>query len=344
MRGSSAIEQVVVGHAQQVHAVARAQVVPEVEARVDLQQVPASGALVLLQVHLEDALQRHLRGDLGAERLQLAVLDELDEGTLAGPGGVGAELAPDERVDHVALRVGHAVERPVARIAAGNVLLQGQLLAKARQVGIRRRLGPGGEDQGLRVVEEAAAQDRLVPVDLAGGLHKHRARRIGERLPRERARHRQAAALREVLEAVLHEQCVGDRGIVEEHAEMALEALAMRMDQLEIVVVAVHERHAPPIGEGEALADPHDRVDRGLGVFGRRNQAPAHAVARAEGGLAQVVRGDHHGDAGEAQRARKAHAAQRQHGDLVETMRRKGDLWRHFGGRVGLDPTLITAE
>src|SRR5205814_10201105 len=48
-----AVDEVVVGRAHEVHAVARAEVMPEVEARVDLEEIPATGARVLLEIHLE---------------------------------------------------------------------------------------------------------------------------------------------------------------------------------------------------------------------------------------------------------------------------------------------------
>src|SRR5204862_6230836 len=97
---------------RQVDAAFCAEVVPEIEAGVDFQEVEAPGARVALEVHLEDALQPDARHEEMAERGELLVVRELEVRTVASEGGISADLAADERGDQLAAFVGEAVEGP----------------------------------------------------------------------------------------------------------------------------------------------------------------------------------------------------------------------------------------
>ena len=293
---------------------------PQVEARVDLEQVPAARARVLLEVHLEDALQGQPRGDVAAEREQLLVVVELDERALAGERRIGAELAAEEGVQHVAVLVRDAMEGPQAAVVAAHVFLEEELLAEKRDGRIGERVRAAFEDARLGVaVEEAAAQRRLVPVGLDARLHQHGTGRGGDgaravSFPVEGLRHRQPAGSRQRFEPVLLEKRLADMRIVHEEKEIALQSLALRVDQLEGIVAAVHEGHAPAVFPGEAPADGDDRFGRGFTRLERRNEVALGAEARGECRLLGIGHRDHRRNPRETERANQVHSTEKDDG------------------------------
>src|SRR5688572_14194685 len=102
MQRSRAVQKILVCDLRQVHAAAGAEVVPEVEARVDLEQVVAAARGAALEIHLEDAGEADALRDLAAERDQALVPCQAQVGTVAGERGVSADLAADEPFQQLA--------------------------------------------------------------------------------------------------------------------------------------------------------------------------------------------------------------------------------------------------
>src|SRR5512146_1746528 len=88
----------------------RRQVVPQVEACVDLHREPTAVARVLDHVDLEGSTQAEALRHFPAGLFELAILEELDARALAGLHGVGADLPSAERAEQRAVLVGKPVE------------------------------------------------------------------------------------------------------------------------------------------------------------------------------------------------------------------------------------------
>ena len=88
-----------IGDGRQVHAVLRPEVVPQVEARVDLEQVAAPARGAALEVHLENADQAEAPDDLAAERRQLVVARERQVRAVAGERGARFRSGQDQARD-----------------------------------------------------------------------------------------------------------------------------------------------------------------------------------------------------------------------------------------------------
>jgi hypothetical protein len=195
--------------------------VPEVEARIDLQQVVAPRGVVALEIHLEDAGEPEARGDVAAERGEAAVAREAQVRAVASQRGKGADLAADEPRQHLAPRRGEAVERPDRIVAAGDVFLEGELIGQLRHQRVGARLATVGEDPRLAgAPEELDADAGVVPGRPHLGLDEDRLLLGVQRGPIDAARHRKSAALGERLEARLVEERVAELGLVQQQREM----------------------------------------------------------------------------------------------------------------------------
>ena len=71
----------------------------------------------------------------------------------------------------------------------------------------------------------------------------------------------------------------------------------MRIDELEPIVLAIHERHPAAERSAKSIACIEHRGDQRVGLVpGRKNAAPA-AVARGECGVVFIARADDGGNA-----------------------------------------------
>src|SRR3954466_15172384 len=113
-----AVHQAVVGDARQIDAVPRAEVMPEVETRIDLEEIKAPVRGASLEVHLEDAGQSEARCDLPPEALELRLARKAQIRAVAGQRRVSADLAADEPFQNFTGRRGKAVIAPDRGIIA----------------------------------------------------------------------------------------------------------------------------------------------------------------------------------------------------------------------------------
>src|SRR5205085_5224186 len=129
-RGPLALRQIVISDGREVDAVLGTEVMPEVVAGVDLQEIEAPIGRVALEVELERALEPQLRHDLAPERRQLIIVRKLEVGAVAGECRVSADFPADERGEQLGFLVGETVKGPERAIVARHVLLEGELADK----------------------------------------------------------------------------------------------------------------------------------------------------------------------------------------------------------------------
>src|SRR5687767_7566859 len=159
-----AVQEVLVRHARQVDAARGAEVVPQVEARIDLEQVEAPGGGAALEIHLEDAREAELARNIAAEGDEIRVIRELEVGAVAGERGIGADLAADEPFEELAAGRSEAVQRPDRLVAAGHVFLEGELRRELCGKPVFEYLLSMREDARLTgAAEELQANARVVP-------------------------------------------------------------------------------------------------------------------------------------------------------------------------------------
>src|SRR5688572_31877653 len=103
---------------------------PEVVARVHLQETEASGARIALEVDLERAFQGQRRHNTAAQVRKRLVVRKLDIGTRAGERWIGAQLAADEPAQQLAVLVAKTVKRPDLAVVAPDILLNENLVAQ----------------------------------------------------------------------------------------------------------------------------------------------------------------------------------------------------------------------
>src|SRR5439155_23615927 len=78
-----AVEQVSISDQRQIDAVDRAEIVPQIEASIDLEHVERVVASVADDVDLEDPAQTEAPNDVDAELFEARIARQLDEGALA---------------------------------------------------------------------------------------------------------------------------------------------------------------------------------------------------------------------------------------------------------------------
>jgi hypothetical protein len=96
--------------------------------------------------------------------------------------------------------------------------------------------------------------------------------------------------------------------------EVPVEPVAIRIDEVEPVVVAIHQRDSAPESPEEVGAQVEQRLDDCVRAGNRWEEAASHAVARGERGLVRIARGDDRRDSGETQGADQVHAPQEETG------------------------------
>src|SRR5690606_23894992 len=119
--------QVGVGGERQDDAGTRAQIVPQVIARVQLQHVEPIVTRIALHVDLDRAREAEPVHDVEAERDDTRVLDELEVGADAGLHGVGPDLLANVVAQRAPLRVDVGVEAIDEILAARDELLDDEV-------------------------------------------------------------------------------------------------------------------------------------------------------------------------------------------------------------------------
>src|SRR5215213_5187005 len=226
---------------RQVDARLRPHVMPEIEARVHLEQAQAAVGSAL-EVELRDAAQPEPPDDVAPERRDVRLVSDLDRSAVAISGGIRADLAAGELARNLAAAVDVDVVALDARLGAWNQLLDEDVDSGGGEP--RPQLAQRGRGPRLyRLATAGYRLPRLVPAGERLGdqrelqVHIGRTRRV--RRQKSACRQGKLEPFGELLEAGLVDEPLDELAVGDREAEALAQPLALARDEQQVPVPAV---------------------------------------------------------------------------------------------------------